>query len=515
MAKSSIHIQGGKIGFFSHNSRESKTVNAIFKDESNYISCDNKTAIKNFKDELELRTLKYLQNHTSRTKLHSKTLTHLSAIVNFNKEHTPEDIKKVCEYLEKTLDTKVIQFAMHRDEGHINSKNEAIKNYHAHIEFMGLDSEGNSIRRKLDKKYLINLQNEVANILQMERGKNYTQLQEPRPKRLDTYEYKKTKEKESKEITKEKNKIIVKANEIIKDERTQKKLLKEELEKLKAEKELLRKELQIYKSERAVYAELETLNKKLKSDLETGRKNFDLVKEELETFKSKYLKAKNELSLVECKAIELSEQLEEIKLDVYSPTFKKNNEPAKNIDVVNYLQKKVDTLQNENKSLISDKRVLEDKVITLEEKINSRANMSDYEQIKKENEELKKENASLKSKIKNIISQANEKIKELFRFKIFNDVKFGYDRLYEEDWEKECDNDVRLENRYNKEIKSELIEDQEQTNKEIFESLLEEAKKEFNLDSIEKLNENLRDFIEQEKPVKKNIDNSQDFGNHR
>ena len=91
MAKSSIHIQGGKIGFFSHNSRESKTVNAIFKDESNYISCDNKTAIKNFKDELELRTLKYLKNHTSRTKLHSKTLTHLSAIVNFNKEHTPED----------------------------------------------------------------------------------------------------------------------------------------------------------------------------------------------------------------------------------------------------------------------------------------------------------------------------------------------------------------------------------------------------------------------------------------
>lgn len=62
-----------------------------------------KTAIKNFKDELELRTIKYLQNHTSRTKLHSKTLTHLSAIVNFNKEHTPEDIKKVCDYLKEKL----------------------------------------------------------------------------------------------------------------------------------------------------------------------------------------------------------------------------------------------------------------------------------------------------------------------------------------------------------------------------------------------------------------------------
>lgn len=48
---------------------------------------------------------------------------------------------------------------MHRDEGHINSKNEAVNI--AHIRFMGLDSEGNSIRRKLDKKYLINLQNEM------------------------------------------------------------------------------------------------------------------------------------------------------------------------------------------------------------------------------------------------------------------------------------------------------------------------------------------------------------------
>lgn len=520
MAKSSIHIQGGKIGFFSHNSRESKTVNAIFKDESNYISCDNKTAIKNFKDELELRTLKYLQNHTSRTKLHSKTLTHLSAIVNFNKEHTPEDIKKVCDYLEKTLDTKVIQFAMHRDEGHINSKNEAIKNYHAHIEFMGLDSEGNSIRRKLDKKYLINLQNEVANILQMERGKNYTQLQEPRPKRLDTYEYKKTKEKESKvlkEHTKNiKNKFQSQVNEYVEKTKTEKQILKEELAKLKEENKLLRTELQNNKSERTVYAELEALNQKLKSDIETGRKNFDLVKQELETFKSKYLNVKNELNLIKCNELDLKAELEEIKLDVYSLDYKnQNNEPVKNIDVVKHLQKKVNTLQNENKSLISDKRDLEHKVITLEDKINSRANMSDYEQIKKENEELKKENASLKEKVKSILAAANEKIKSLFKFKIYNDVKLGYDRLNHEDWEKECEDDIRLENKYQREIKSELIEDQEETNREIFKNLLEEAKKEFNLDSIEKLNENLRDFIEQEKPVKKNIDNSQDFGNHR
>ena len=89
---------------------------------------------------------------------------------------------------------------MHRDEGHISENGEKIKNYHAHIEFMGLDSKGNSVRRKLDKKSLIELQSQTAKLLKMERGKNYTLLQEKRPKRLDTYEFKKAKEMEATKV---------------------------------------------------------------------------------------------------------------------------------------------------------------------------------------------------------------------------------------------------------------------------------------------------------------------------
>ena len=151
MATSSIHIEAGANGYFAHNSRESKTVNSIFDDEKNFCSCTNAQAFETYKNELAKRTEAYKENF-GRTKLHSKTITHLSAIVNFNKEHSPKDIKKICDYLENKFDTKVIQYAMHRDEGHINQKGEKIKNYHAHIEFMGLDSKGNSVRRKLDKK---------------------------------------------------------------------------------------------------------------------------------------------------------------------------------------------------------------------------------------------------------------------------------------------------------------------------------------------------------------------------
>ena len=547
MGKSSIHIQKASGGAITHNSRENYSKSVVFTDEKNELWNNKKEAYEIYRSEINKR----IEAYTNRTnqKLQKTAVTQLSAVINLEQHHTLKDLEKIKDELEKVFDTKVYQMAIHRDEGKLKHKStneylvsgtdfyynpnddkyytkkrvenkkhifenelnindyEIEKNYHAHIEMLGLDSQGQAIRQKMNRFVLSQLQDFTAQTLQMERGNLFTNSKSN--KRLDTHEFKAEKKRENevkkvvkKVVKKEKEKIIVKANEIIKDERTQKKILKAELEKLKEEKELLRKELQNIKSERTVYAELEALNQKLKSDLGTGRKNFDLVKQELETFKDKYLKVKNELNFVECKAIDLKEELEEIKLDVYSHEYKnQNNEPVKNIDVVKHLQKKVNTLQNENKSLISDKRDLEHKVITLEEKINSRANMSDYESIKKENEELKKENASLKSKIKNIISQANEKIKELFRFKIFNDVKFGYDRLYEEDWEKECDNDVRLEKKYQRELQSELIEEQEKTNREIFESLLEEGKKDFNLDlsSLDKLNENMRQFIGEEK----------------
>ncbi|MDN5106105.1 hypothetical protein O8C79_12425 [Aliarcobacter butzleri] len=183
MAISSIHFAAGHSGYFDHNSREAETNNAIFKDEKNYCSANKKEAFELFKKELALRTEAY----TERTgqKLQKSTTTHLSAIFNFNKDTTVEQAQKVCEYLEKKLDTKIVQLAMHRDEGHIievesqelHEKIE-IKNYHGHIEMLGLDSNGNSIRRKLDKPTLRQIQTDVANILGMERGRETSYTKE-------------------------------------------------------------------------------------------------------------------------------------------------------------------------------------------------------------------------------------------------------------------------------------------------------------------------------------------------
>jgi hypothetical protein len=362
MAQSSIHIQAGGSGYFAHNSRESKTVNAIFSDEENYCSCTNAKAFETYKKELSSRTNAYLENNPTRKKLHEKTITHLSAIVNFNKEHTPDDIKKVCDYLEKTFDTKVIQFAMHRDEGHINESGEKVKNYHAHIEFVGLDSKGNSVRRKLDKKALIELQSQTAKLLKMERGKNYTLLQEKRPKRLDTYEFKKAKEMEA---TKVKDLLATK-------------------DQLKEANNQLRAYMKENGANRQDYAELERekkeLEEKLKAKLLTEKELLEKFQKLEETFKTTLAQKDKFLGNLQEIGKEISKEV-----------------PIKTISEI---PDAVKTVLTQNKSLEAQKEVLASKVTTLEEKIDSRANMS-YPQppisVQKEFELIKKEEFEEKS----------------------------------------------------------------------------------------------------------------------
>lgn len=244
MAKSSIHIEAGGGGYFAHNSRETPTVNSIFSDEPNFCSCSKEEAFEVYRSELQIRSDAY----TERTgqKLQKNAITHLSAIVNFNADHTPEDMQRVCDLLEAKLDTKIIQFAMHRDEGKVNEDGTPDKNYHAHIEFMGLDSKGESVRRKLDRPTLKALQTDVATILKMERGHDYAKERLPRPKRLDTYEWKAHKEGQSKAV-----KEAVLATE--KD--------------LKAEIARLREQLKEQGATRSDYAGLEQINRELKEQI--------------------------------------------------------------------------------------------------------------------------------------------------------------------------------------------------------------------------------------------------------
>ena len=246
MRKSSItlkHFQEVQVHHFLHNSREKPTINSIFSTEKNYTNVDGRTAIKNFWKEFSIRSKKYTEK--TNKKLPKNTIKHISGIFNIDENTTKKQIENVIKYLEKSLDTKVIQYSIHKDEGHIDENNNKKINYHVHLEMVGLDSNGRSVRKKITRQFLRNLQTEVARILGMERGQD---VRKTKRKRLDTYEYKKHKKLLDQEL-KQKNEEIQK----LKKENEE---LKKRLEELEPTKEQLKKYIKMTKELRKIIKEI-------------------------------------------------------------------------------------------------------------------------------------------------------------------------------------------------------------------------------------------------------------------
>jgi len=193
MAKriASINIQKAHLGEFYHNTREKDTVNSIFDKSQNEYDRTAREAIALYKKDLEEKSKKY----TERTgqKLQKRATTLMNAVVNLNEHHKLEDLKKVAKMLEKKLDVKVYQVALHRDEGFIDDNGKKHINYHGHILFSGLDSDGRAVKRnKLNIHVLRELQTETAEVLGMERG-----VRGKKRKHVDIHTYKVMKQKES------------------------------------------------------------------------------------------------------------------------------------------------------------------------------------------------------------------------------------------------------------------------------------------------------------------------------
>ena len=184
MGKSSIHIQKASGGSVHHNSRENFSHSVVFTDEKNEVWNNAKDSFTIYRDELKIRSEAY--SNSTGQKLQSRAVTQLSAVLNLEQHHTLKDLEKIKDYLEKEFDTKVIQMSIHRDEGKlINKENEDLKlvsgkdfflnaknnelyfdnkftkkidmnewkiekNYHGHFEMLGIDKQGNSLRKKMN-----------------------------------------------------------------------------------------------------------------------------------------------------------------------------------------------------------------------------------------------------------------------------------------------------------------------------------------------------------------------------
>ena len=377
MAGASIHIGKGNAGFLSHNDRSRSTKNSIFSDEKNEVLNDAKKAFEIYREELKKRSEAY----TLRTgqKLQKNTTTHLSAIVNLERFHTLFSLSRLILHLEDTLDTKVFQVAIHRDEGYIDENGKQHKNYHAHIEFMGIDSEGRSIRRKLTKKYLSDLQTKNAKLLMMERGKKNS-----RKKRLDTYEYKRAAEIKEKSV-----KEAVKQVEFrLKTEH------KYKVGDLKREIEQMRK--QMIESEKRFsqedYKELSKLKKRL---------NKNTVKEIAETF-------------------------EKLRKDVFSDKYvNEKMKKVKHKTAVKHLENKLIEAQEKNEKLENKlieaqekNKTLENKLIEAQETIKKQNSTIESQEdtidvLRRDLRRLEQTLEDIERKYKTIIDDAEKVIKDL------------------------------------------------------------------------------------------------------
>lgn len=388
----SITIKKGHLGEFFHNDRSKPTKNSIFDKSKNVYDKNAKEALDLYQKLLKERSQKY----TARTgqKLQKNAITLLSAVVNIKETTTLEDLKRLAKKFEETYGTKTLQIAIHRDEGYVDEKGNKHINHHAHILFMGIDTNGYSVKKKFKISDLKKMQDWAAEILQMERGQS---VKKTKRRRLDTYEYKEAMKLKNEAIQELKKDIKLDNKKINKYLKILDKKLSEKsgfLGNVKKE-EVLDLFNKFLKSLKTQQQKLEQENEELKRKL--GEKNFLLQETKFDLEK---IKAKND---------ELFEKIQEIKqTNTYevlkeNEALKKENselkEENKNLKIT--LKELKEELSNLRKEMIKTNKELEERN---QEKIFDK---EDYQYLSKLKKELKANN------VKEVFEKLQEYKKEI------------------------------------------------------------------------------------------------------
>jgi GGDEF domain-containing protein len=192
-----------------HNNRDTEPNYLLpkqYQKENEYLY-NKKDCFNTYKNEMLIRKEKYTER--TNKKLPKNTAENISIILNLNENHSLKDIKPIIEYLENTLDIKVYNGAIHKDEGYISNDNQVNYNFHCHLEMLPLDSNGHSVTKKINRTFLMNLQKKVSEVLDMKYTPYTQQRKEGKTptKRLDTHEYKRHKELETQELLKKDKQI--------------------------------------------------------------------------------------------------------------------------------------------------------------------------------------------------------------------------------------------------------------------------------------------------------------------
>ena len=178
---------------------------------------------------------KYTEN--TRQKFQAKSFE-WSAVVNIKPDTTMQDLENLAKHFNDKYGFQCYQIAIHRDEGHKDENGEKQINQHAHMEFITLDKETgkqNFKMRDFSKQKMREIQTEVAEILQMERGKDKRLTG---ANRIEPRKYAQLKEQEKAAIKETKIKVAKQIKELkteLEAEILNKKEIKEQFEAFRKE----------------------------------------------------------------------------------------------------------------------------------------------------------------------------------------------------------------------------------------------------------------------------------------
>lgn len=326
---------------------------------------------------------KYTEN--TRQKFQAKSYE-WSAVCNIKPETTMQDLENLAKHFNDKYGFQCYQIAIHRDEGHKDENGEKQINQHAHMEFITLDKETgkqNFKMRDFSRQKMREIQTEVAEILQMERGKDKRLTG---AKRIEPRKYAQLKEQEKAAIKETKIKVANQIKELkteLEAEILSKKEIKEQFETFRKEnagqglaKEFFRelseekkKQLQepSYTQDelKAYFTELLEKHTSKKKGLFSEKEVIDyekIIQEQQQTISD--LNAKNDnLKQIANKTIEFIDQKVKIDLNAKFDLLKQQNE----IQLNEQLKKRKSELEYE---LIQEKNQVAISRINLEHQIN-------------------------------------------------------------------------------------------------------------------------------------------------
>ena len=263
---SSINFKRAKANAFRHNDRSQISEN-VFRELSKNNLC-SATAVEAEREMQAYydRVSKAYRERTGQRMQTTLQKQRWSAVANIRADHTLKDCVALGQALAEKYGWKLLQVAIHRDEGHFekyvhkNSDDEYTfkdgtifqTNQHCHFEFLTLNESGvTSFKlRDFGRREMREIQTYVAEFLEMERGKKYSEIGEKPPKRLDARNYRNKKRADEKEN-----------------------LQKQLIGVLRNENRMLRDKLKKIRASRGDYAELEALKQAILNEINDGIDN--------------------------------------------------------------------------------------------------------------------------------------------------------------------------------------------------------------------------------------------------